>query len=400
MRVEAVSELFKPIRPAAQPRIGAEVELIPTITGTGAICPLDFRQPFSSLALVRRAAAAQGWIERQSPKGAPLFELPGRGRISFEPGGQLEYASTPADSGSALLAELESVVSILAAGAREAGITLLDCGIDPLNSIDSVPLQLNADRYTRMDAYFAAIGPAGARMMRQTAAMQVSLDIGSPSDMLLRWQVLNAAAPYLTAIFANSSVYEGGPTGCASFRAANWQAVDPDRTGLAWDVDAVPAYTAFALGAPDLLRTTSDGEWLPFIEWIRRDAATASRWAEHLTTLFPEVRPRGCFEVRCIDALAPEWYAAPIVMLSGLIYHKSSLEDAADLLGTPDPALLPLAARDGLASPRIADVAVELYELGLRGARALGAFFLPEDIERAEAFGARRAPCYTNCSAT
>ena len=41
-------------------------------------------------------------------------------------------------------------------------------------------------------------------MMRQTAAFQVSIDFDD--EPWLRWRVLNAAAPYVVAIFANSAV--------------------------------------------------------------------------------------------------------------------------------------------------------------------------------------------------
>ena len=42
-------------------------------------------------------------------------------------------------------------------------------------------------------------------MMRQTAAFQITVDAGE--DPVGLWQVLSAAAPYVTAMFANSSHY-------------------------------------------------------------------------------------------------------------------------------------------------------------------------------------------------
>ena len=62
-------------------------------------------------------------------------------------------------------------------------------------------------------------------------------------------------------------------------------------------------------------------------------------WHTHLSTLFPEVRPRGYLEVRTVDALPPEWYAAPMALLLGLAYDERSGQDARDLLGDPDPSL-------------------------------------------------------------
>jgi glutamate--cysteine ligase len=56
----------------------------------------------------------------------------------------------------------------------------------------------------------------------------------------------------------------------------------------------------------------------------------------HLTTLFPEVRPRGYFEVRSCDALPPEWYAAPLAFIAGLAYGPDRGRTAWEIAGAPD----------------------------------------------------------------
>jgi glutamate--cysteine ligase len=93
--------------------------------------------------------------------------------------------------------------------------------------------------------------------------------------------------------------------------------------------------------------------------------------------------------VRAADAVAPEWYAAPLVLLAGIVYHAPTLRAAAELLGAPEPALLHAAGRDGLADARIAAVARELARLGMEGAAALPGFFSADDLDEAAAFFAR-----------
>ena len=141
----------------------------------------------------------------------------------------------------------------------------------------SAPLLLRTRRYQRMADYLARRSPAGARMMRQTAAFQVALDLDD--EPWLRWQVLNAAAPYVVAIFANSPVYAREETGCASARATVWRELDPARTGLPWSArQPVETYLDFALEAPAILLPTVRGEHLPFGEWLApgpRDAWTS-----------------------------------------------------------------------------------------------------------------------------
>ena len=281
---------------------------------------------------------------------------------------------------------MRAVVLPLRAAAASEGITLLAVGIDPANGIEGAPLLLRTKRYSRMAEYLARRGPAGARMMRQTAAFQVALDLDD--EPWLRWRVLNAAAPYVVAIFANSAVYGRHETGCASARAQVWRALDPSRTGLPWSERApVETYLDFALGAPAILLPTVGGEHRPFGDWLGRADLSLAEWHDHLTTLFPEVRPRGHFELRSADAVAPQWYAAPIALAVGITYEPRALRAASDLLGTPDLGLLDRAGRLGLRDPAIASTAADLTQIALDGCAGLGpAYFNQPDLEQARAF--------------
>jgi glutamate--cysteine ligase len=210
----------------------------------------------------------------------------------------------------------------------------------------------------------------------------VNLDWGTEPD--LRWRTQNALAPYLTAIFANSPIYAGEPTGHQSFRAHTWRELDPLRTGLLGvEVDIIGEYLRFALNAPAILVDTADA--FPFCALL--EEASLEDWHTHLTTLFPEVRPKGYAEVRSLDAVPPEWYAAPLALLAGITFHRRSLLDAADLLGAPDAALLVRAGQFGVRDLTIQQVACDLWEIALRGCAALGEEFIAApDLERARAF--------------
>ncbi len=369
-------------------RIGVEVELIALRAGDRKPCPIEGAD-LHSLGFLRAYGGPLGWVSERSPKGTPQFLLPGQGTLTFEPGGQLEFSSEPALSATGALSTLRAVVPPLIAAAGAAGIQLLEAGIDPVNGIEDAPLQLKANRYARMAEYFAGIGPAGARMMRQTAAFHLNLDFGG--ENMLRWRVLNAAAPYLTAIFANSRRYAGELTSAASNRALAWRGLDLARTGvLPAGPVAEDEYLDFALGAPAMLLDPVEGRYPAFGECWAAERVTLHQWHEHLTTLFPEVRPRGYLEVRCIDAMPFEWYAAPVALLAGLLYDRATLIAADDLLGSPRPDLLGRAASAGLADPDIGRLAPDLFALGLEGAAALGETFLARaDLEQAREFAGR-----------
>lgn len=367
------------------PSVGAEVELIPVDAATRAVLPIAAQTGAATLPFLRDFGERHGWREEGSEYGAPRFFVPDGGLISFEPGGQIEVSAPPFRSASALLRSLRTVVRPLAREAREEGIDLLSVGIEPNHSVGQIPLQLPGKRYARLTRFMEATGTGGTRMMRQTAAFQCNLDWCE--DASGRWRFLNAIAPYLIAIFANSPVYRGRDTGEKSFRARVWRELDGGRTGIfACPDDPAPEYLEFALNAPAILMAEEEG-WRPFRAWNDAGRATEEEWRTHLTTLFPDVRPKGFAEVRAADAVAPEWYAAPVVLLGGLTYHERTFAAARELAGAPDRALLARAGRVGLADPSIASVARDLFELGLRGAEALGASFVcPADVEEARAF--------------
>lgn len=373
-------------RAPGPPRIGAEVELIPVSMDTGAQVPIVSIDGPSTLPLLRGFGARHGWTEQGSAYGVPQFQVPDGGIISYEPGGQIELSAAAFPSATALIRSLRATVLPLMDAARDEGIELLSVGVEPRNGIEDVDLQLPGTRYVRLTRFLESIGTGGTRMMRQTAAMQVSVDFGA--EPLLAWRVLNAMAPYVTAIFADSPVYRGEPTGHRSWRAHIWRELDGGRTGCFACDDPVTEYLDFALAAPAIL-LGDETDARPFAEWNARGCAGPDEWRAHLTTLFPEVRPKGFVEVRSADAVAPQWYAAPLVLLAGIVYHPPTLRAAADLLGAPDPGLLHAAGRDGLSDPRIAPVARDLADLALAGAAALPGFFDGDALDEAAAFFAR-----------
>ena len=375
--------VFPAPQPAGRaPRIGAEVELIPIDARLGRPLPLESRAGVSSLSILRRAGATAGWCERRSAKAnVPEIALPDGGRITFEPGGQIEISAAPNASLSALVGRLQETVAAIACAAP-SDVELVSRGIDPRTPIEEVAPQLDADRYRRMLRHFDTIGPSGARMMRQTASFQVCVDGSATPERT--WRVLNALAPYMVAIFANSPRYAGRETGHRSFRSHVWRTLDPKRTGLLGvESDVVEEYLAFALDAPAFLMSGPGDSAVSFADWLAR-GVKLDDWRLHLSTLFPEVRPRGYFELRSADVVSPEWYAVPLVLVAGLVYHGPSLEAASDVLGSPDADLLVRAGRDGLTDPTLRATAPTLCDMALEGCVALGSDFVEQaDLERA-----------------
>jgi glutamate--cysteine ligase len=361
---------------------GAELELIPVHATTKAPVPVLSDTAPSLAALVRRCAALHGWTE-DADSSPPTWTTPDGSRVSFEPGGQIEISSVPQRSCSDLIDSLQHTASHLIDTARTDEIELLALGTDPYNDVSAVALQLSSDRYLRMTRYFEARGEFGVRMMRQTAALQLSVEHGP--DPLARWRLLNALAPYFVAIFANSSRYAGRDTGHASYRAHFWRELDRGRTGIPFDAeDPTAGYTGFALDAGALRAENGRGEQHSFRSQLADDTLAREDWLFHLSTLFPEIRPKEYFEIRSPDMVAVRDLAAPLVFATGLVYDDSASKAALSLLGAPDENLLVRAGKAGLRDHEIKSRAAELVRIAVDGAARLPSGYV-SDAHRAHA---------------
>jgi glutamate--cysteine ligase len=380
---------FSPSRSQSPLTIGIELELIPIFTETRRPALPASVDGKSTAAILSRLARAEGWIEENFGDDPSAWTLEDGARISFEPGGQIEISSAPGATAATVIATTQRSVAKIRAAMGTAGIELLSAGVDPYNAIDAVPLQLRRDRYTRMTRFFESVGTSGVRMMRQTASVQINVERGA--DPALRWRLLCSLAPYIVALFANSTNYAGRNTGHASYRAHLWRTLDPSRTGLPYDADdPAKRYLEFALDAKAIATMAESGSARSFRKWNREGSPGEADWAFHLSTLFPEIRPREFFEIRSADAIHPDSLAAAVVFVTGLVYDDESASRASTLLGAPSEELLERAGKSGAGDPDIRKVLPALMELALAGAVALGDdYFSAENVRVAREYFAR-----------
>jgi glutamate--cysteine ligase len=371
--------LFAPIRSANPHSIGLELELIPVhkTTRTRALATNDARA--STADVLSLIGQREGWHEQSNGSDPSSWKLADGAYISFEPGGQIEISTAPKPTASEGIDSMQRLVKMLRDAMSNAGIELLARGVDPFNAIDAVPLQLQRERYAGMTRYFDSIGPSGVQMMRQTAALQINLERGE--DPNSRWRLLNSLAPIVVALFANSRQYARKPTGWASYRAHLWRTLDPSRTGIIYDETGhVERYLRFALDAIAMREggggSGSGPGYRAFREWIHEPPINRDDWLFHLSTLFPEVRPKEFFELRSADTIEPDVLAAPVVFVTSLVYDEDSAHRTAELVGAPSEKLLERAGRLGLADPEIRRIVSRLVVLALEGGRRLGSDYI------------------------
>jgi glutamate--cysteine ligase len=185
-------------------------------------------------------------------------------------------------------------------------------------------------------------------MMYRTATVQVNLDFASEADMVKKMRVSLALQPIATALFANSPFTEGKPNGYLSFRSAVWLDTDNARAGMLpfafEDGMGYERYVDYALDVPmyfvrrDHKYIDATGQsFRAFLEGklpqLPGEKPTIEDWADHLTTIFPEVRLKRFLEMRGADS--GPWHATLCVLPAlwvGLLYDQAALDAAWDLV--------------------------------------------------------------------
>jgi glutamate--cysteine ligase len=321
---------------SAQPdRVGLEVELIPFREEGGVLVPVSLAGPDGLLRWLETVAAGNGWTMETDAYGSAVIDCRDGGRITLEPAGQIEYSTAVADNPALALAGLNRVVDLLEEEGSRCGIQLIAAGYNSFCPEEQLKLEVGKPRYQIMDRHFAQIGQFGRKMMRATCSLQINLDFGSPEIASERWRLANMIAPSMNAIFANSPYIHDGLR-YRSFRYEIWRRTDPTRTGRLYDrpdLDPIADYLRFALNASVMLigdgrhgcmpppRPMTFREWLADTGGDRRP--TLADWRLHLTTLFPDVRPKGWMELRSIDCLPRQWWAVPVAVAATLLYDDA-----------------------------------------------------------------------------
>jgi glutamate--cysteine ligase len=314
------------------------------------------------------------------------------GRLTVEPGGQVELSSRPGHTLSHTVGTVRRDLAALRQRADRCGARLAGIGVDPIRTPRRTS---DHPRYVAMERYLDAWGPAARTMMCSTASVQVNVEAavdprtaarhGVPArvDATDRWDLLHAVGPALVAAFANSAYYAGRPTGWKSYRQAVWMALDPCRTGgpVRRDgEDLTSAWTRWVLDAPLMLVRRETGPWaapagVSFRDWVRqgrsvvpdRRPPTTDDLEYHLTTLFPHVRPKGYLEIRFIDAQPGDWWTVPTAVVGALLEDGVAGEQARQA-SAPVEGRWRDAARLGVDDPELGRAANDVL---LAGAAAL-----------------------------
>src|SRR5437660_10173667 len=332
-------------KPKSQYRIGTEHEKFAfTVDGHR---PVPYEGRRSIRALLEGMQHLLGWepiIEDGNIIG--LFDVTGGGAISLEPGGQFELSGAPVETVHQTSAELMAHRAQVKEVARPLGIGFLGIGMTPSWSRADMPM-MPKGRYRIMTAYMPKVGKLGLDMMYRTCTVQINLDYSSEADMVKKLRVSLALQPVATALFANSPFTEGKPNGYLSFRSEVWRDTDNHRAGmLPWAFEegmGFERYVDYALDVPMYFVNRED-EYIDTSGLSFRDLldgklpghgnlrATQSDWANHVSTIFPEVRLKRFLEMRGSDGAPWRRLPAHPAFWAGILYDDASLDAGWDLV--------------------------------------------------------------------
>ncbi|THD67112.1 glutamate--cysteine ligase [Phenylobacterium sp.] len=337
---DLVAWFDKGSKPKDQWRVGAEHEKFVFRLGTHEPVPYE---PNGIKALLD-GMTRFGWTPVMEAGHVIALER-GKANVSLEPGGQFELSGAPLETIHDICEETGQHLAEVKVVADELGIGFLGLGFTPIWRRDQVPV-MPKGRYKIMREYMPKVGGLGLDMMFRTCTVQANLDFGSEADMVAKFRTSLALQPICTALFANSPFIEGKPSGFVSARANVWTDTDPDRTGMLdfvfQDGFGFETYAKYALDVPmyfakrgdryiDLagrsFRDFMDGK----LAELPGEKPSIKDWADHTTTIFPEVRLKQYLEMRGADSGPWSALCALPALWMGIFYDSAALAAAWDL---------------------------------------------------------------------
>ena len=347
--VESRDELAAWLEAGCKPngpfRVGTEHEKIPFYRA--GLSPVSYAGGKGIRALLEGMNVKLGW-ERIEDAGnlIGLYDERSGAAISLEPGGQFELSGAPLEDAHATAEELARHLDACRLVAEPLGIGFLSLGMSPKWTLAETPA-MPKSRYEIMTRYMTRVGTRGLDMMYRTATVQANLDFRNEEDMVAKLRVGLALQPAITALFANSPFTEGRLNGFLSARSEIWRHTDPARTGmLAFAFEpgmGFERYVDYALDVP-LYFVKRGSAYLDVAGASFRDLlagklaaapgerATIADWANHLSSIFPEVRLKRYLEMRGADVGPPERIVALAALMIGLFYDEDALSAAHDLI--------------------------------------------------------------------
>jgi glutamate--cysteine ligase len=252
---------------------------------------------------------------------------------SIEPGGQIEWASTPQRSLHDLQIELNDHQKRLNHLLTNYQLETIDLAVEPIylpNEIDFI----DHKKYKLMHELFIRTGKHGPWMMRNTTSIQINIDILSKTDAEEMAFLADCLTPFCALMFANGPFMAGKPANNSNHRYNIWNDTDPSRCGdlfnhgIHSEDQLLDKFVNIVLDAPSIFTVSSGNDIKKFDgslkQWLQA-LDHSNLLDEHeinnaLHQIFTHVRfKKHVLEVRGTDRPPKGFEMAPVAFWVGLL---------------------------------------------------------------------------------
>lgn len=338
-------------RPKGERKVGIEIERIGLFND---LSPLQYSN--TTLPSGNHRPGAKSFLETLSQKhqwptinnslGQPLGLTTPIGKVSLEPGSQVELSTNPFSDLITIKQKVDQFETMTAEVTEPWGLFWTGLGVNPIHKVSDIEL-IPSTRYKIMDEFLNSRGSLGTSMMRLTSSVQINLDYTNEQEAIEMLRVALLLSPLSYALFSNSPFSLGKVTPYQSFRANIWQNTDPSRTGLlpeAFEKDfSFDDYANYLWNEPLMFVQDSKNQYvagqgfslaqidnnkLPGIVSSEQNRLNAVR------ELFSDARIKlGYIEIRSIDGLTSEYRYAASAFWLGVLYSQAARTEVFRIFG-------------------------------------------------------------------
>jgi len=328
-RIESV--ILSNLQPPEQRKIGVECECFFYDKNLTRI-PVNSAESYSATDLLKEMISLQSNDEIKSG-------------YSLEPGGQLEWASSPMKS----LHEInigykkhkERVLKIV----KRENLKMAKYSLEPLYEPSDIAL-IDNEKYRLMDKMFIKTGELGQWMMRNTSSIQINIDFSSKEEAEKMAYIADCVSPLASILFANSPFWKGTVAGENNLRYQIWNNTDSSRCGDLVDhgitnkneivrkyaqyVQTVPAIFVEDVNGDAIKYRGTLGSWLG--ELFDNKQLTDRHIQIALHQIFTNVRFKNVLEVRGSDRPPANFELAPAAFWVGLLHENRTQDEIYNLV--------------------------------------------------------------------
>jgi glutamate--cysteine ligase len=258
--------------------------------------------------------------------------------VTLEPGAQFEISLAPRKTIFELEQEYLNFINLIDPILEKRGQRFFSSGYHPVTKIDELPF-IPKKRYKFMSEYLSKKGDMALNMMKGTASIQVAIDYSSEADFHRKMLLASKLTPVLSAVYDNSSVFEGEKYQRHNLRTLIWNNCDNDRCGVIRQIfDPDSGYEKYAEYILEQIPIFifKNGEMTKFekqFKYIFDPNDDIDYQLNHIFSMcFPDVRARHYIELRMTDSLPYPLNFAYLELIRKLFYDNNILTEVGELL--------------------------------------------------------------------